>query len=36
MREIMIYKYMGTMYHLEPDEYFRSFQAVEPLDELKR
>ncbi|XP_073073862.1 ral-GDS-related protein-like [Manis javanica] len=36
VREIMTYKHMAKMYHLEPDEHFRSFfQAVETLDEQK-
>ncbi|XP_073073869.1 ral guanine nucleotide dissociation stimulator-like [Manis javanica] len=34
VREIMTYKHMAKMHHLEPEEHFRSFfQAVETLDE---
>ncbi|XP_073075017.1 ral guanine nucleotide dissociation stimulator-like [Manis javanica] len=34
VREIMTYKHMAKMHHLEPEEHFRSFfQAMETLDE---
>ena len=37
VREIMTYKHMAKMHHLEPEEHFRSFfQAVETLDEQER